>query len=384
MEKNHSCTDETSRTKSFSKKKEFAWEIENFEDWWSCRDVAKSEREQRGFTTMKEEYATEIPKDWSQSSHSPTMTFVVEGIEHEFEIAVLKYDSYDRYDNEHCLMMGISAYYKGPLEHVIIKPTIYIVGCETRDDKLSTTRKVNKNTYSECRIFGSYNVIANKRMVMTEGRLTFKCTIQMRTFQNFSSISSLESNLRSKEHWTKYLKQHFDFSCGSSPLDPFSDFEITCIEKNENGETNEKKFQCHKLVLFLASNYYKKMFSGTFSESNGTTVVTDVNCETMSKLLQYIYSGEVKKNDIDIDLLLAADKYEVEHLSSICELELGKNIATEIAPNLAMVASMCGSDMFKSHVYAFVRKHWKQISTNAGGQFMRKDPKVVCEIWDKL
>ena len=42
MEEFHSCTNETSRTKSFSKKKEFAWEIENFEDWWSCRDIAKS------------------------------------------------------------------------------------------------------------------------------------------------------------------------------------------------------------------------------------------------------------------------------------------------------------------------------------------------------
>ena len=118
--------DASVRTKSVSYKKLLSWEIENFEDWWSSRIVAKSEREGNAFSTMGEEIQTEIPKNWRKSCHSPPINFLVEGKWHELEVAVLKYDSYDRYDNDHNLMMGISIYYRGPSESIIIKPVFSI------------------------------------------------------------------------------------------------------------------------------------------------------------------------------------------------------------------------------------------------------------------
>ena len=150
------------------------------------------------------------------------------------------------------------------------------------------------------------------------------------------------------------------------------------------------RFRCHKIVLYLGSNYYKKMFSGNFAESEGIAKVTDVNSKTMATFLKFLYCSynisndrEVKKIDIDIDLLLAADKYDVGRLHSICELELAKTITIETAPRLAAVSFACGSDSFKVHVYGCVRSHWKQISKCNQSKLLTKNSQLLCAILDR-
>ena len=78
--------DECVRTDSMSYKKLLSWEIENFEDWWSSRTVADPERQENEFSTVADEIQNEMPRNWSKSSHSPPINFLVEGIWHEFEI----------------------------------------------------------------------------------------------------------------------------------------------------------------------------------------------------------------------------------------------------------------------------------------------------------
>jgi len=181
---------------------------------------------------------------------------------------------------------------------------------------------------------------------------------------------------------SQHLAEHWDLEQTQSELEDFSDFRIICIEERENGEKIEKTFQCHKVVLFLGTNYYKKMFSGNFTESEGKVTINDVNIKTMQTFLQFLYCSEVKKSDIDVDLLLAADKYEVNYLQSMCELELDKNISIETSPDLAIVASMCGSKSFKEHVYGFIRKNWKDIRICDQSKSITKNSRMMGEIWD--
>ena len=384
MAEMHDEEDASVSTNSDSYKKLLSWEIENFEDWWSSRMVAQSEREGNASSTTGEETQIEIPKNWRKSSHSPPINFIVEGHRHELEISVLKYDSYDRYDNDHNLMMGISIYYKGPSESIIIKPLFFIKGIEPDHDKSIVAKELKKGAYSECKVFNNHGIITNKDLLLTEGRLTFQCILHIITFSDFSGILQLERNLQERKTWNQYLSDYWDLDRRESKLNEFSDFEIICVEEGEGGEKSETRFQCHKLVLFLGTNYYKKMFSSNFTESEGTATVTDVSSKTMKTLLEFLYCGEVKQSDIDIELLLTADKYEIEHLHSLCELELGRNITVETATDLSVVGAMCGSKCFKTHVYSFVRKHWKEISARSQSELIRTNSRILCEIWDTL
>ena len=77
------------RTNSVSYKKLLSWEIENFEDWWSSRRVVRLEREQESSTPKDEENETEVLKNGRGWSHSPTMSLIIDGIYHEFEVQLL-------------------------------------------------------------------------------------------------------------------------------------------------------------------------------------------------------------------------------------------------------------------------------------------------------
>ena len=104
---------------TISYSKQFIWEIENFVEWWSSRPVAESFRSNT--TTWEEEVGVEQPKSWEQASGSPFFTFDINGDNHQFRIDVLRFDSWDRFDDEHNQMMGISLFYAGPWETIPVK-----------------------------------------------------------------------------------------------------------------------------------------------------------------------------------------------------------------------------------------------------------------------
>ena len=124
MDENQDEIKEGGQTTTVSYSKEFMWEIENFVDWWSSRPVAESSR--CDSTTWEEEINVEQPKRWEQASGSPFFTFEINGVNHQFRIDVLKFDSWDRFDDDHNQMMGISLFYAGPWESIPVKPLFFI------------------------------------------------------------------------------------------------------------------------------------------------------------------------------------------------------------------------------------------------------------------
>ena len=124
MDQNQEDVKEGGQTTTVSYSKEFMWEIKNFVDWWSSRPVAESFRSDS--TTWEEEINVEQPKSWEQASGSPFFTFEINGVNHQFRIDVLKFDSWDRFDDDHNQMMGISLFYAGPWESIPVKPIFFI------------------------------------------------------------------------------------------------------------------------------------------------------------------------------------------------------------------------------------------------------------------
>merc|ERR1711953_646967 len=113
-------------------------------------------------STEEEDLLQEVPKDWNKSTLSPIIKFEIEGIQHEFMIAVLKYDSYDRFDKDHNDMMGISLYYDGPSKCIIMKPLFFIQDDDYEVQNPLQAKICEKGSFSESRIFNCYNLLANK------------------------------------------------------------------------------------------------------------------------------------------------------------------------------------------------------------------------------
>ena len=339
-------------TQTVSYKKEFAWKIENWKDWWTSMEI-------------------------DEITLSKTFILEVEGISHEFKLAMLKYHSYDGIVDSIDVMLRLSLYYKGPFDSIIMKPSFYlpIIGIET--GHTFEAARLKKSCYTEawCWSHNWFNV--NMDDILEDGNLTFACLARINLVKSNSNLICLQDKLSAKNTWYQRLPEMFDFDSDETGanFDQLSDIEIVCT-----GEDMKKSFKCHKLVLSLGSQYFRTMFSGHFCESKGTVEVPDITSATMANLLQYLYTGKIDKRKIDLDLLSTSNKYQVEDLQAVCELEISKNLTIETAPMVAVAADLCGSEEFKKYVFRYVAKYWKHMKESERSQWLENNPALLSQI----
>lgn len=192
-------------------------------------------------------------------------------------------------------------------------------------------------------------------------------------------------------------------------------FELDFVKLLDSGElsdiTIEAKgvnFKAHKAILIARSEYFRAMLSHNTIEANtGRIEVSDIEAQVMRAVLKFIYSGNIELNsmgesvdgeegevdeqqlgghhhlveeeeleensdalngdedagsdcDYDnhrhsfvIDLLKAADKYQLEDLKLHCELALCDRISSNSAPDLLKLAHIYRADNLKNRVIQF-------------------------------
>ena len=104
-----------------------------------------------------------------------------------------------------------------------------------------------------------------------------------------------------------------------------------------SNKCGDQTFDAHQLILSTRSPVFQSMFQAEMKEKkNGQVDIEDLKPEVVSEMLKFIYSWECdiiydsKTSDQQIiDLLEAADKYQLEFLKQLCEDELCNRIKVE-------------------------------------------------------
>ena len=73
--------------------------------------------------------------------------------------------------------------------------------------------------------------------------------------------------------------------------------------------------------------------------SSGRVEIKDVPSDIMELLLRFIYLDNVAKEDITCDLLMAAERFNVESLVRICVRHLAENLTIQNVMNV-MITGM--------------------------------------------
>lgn len=96
-------------------------------------------------------------------------------------------------------------------------------------------------------------------------------------------------------------------------------------------EEGQAQFQCHKLLLSLASPVFEAMFYGSMAEATNPIKVPDVQPDAFKVLLDYIYTDEVNMTNCQkvCELWYTAKKYMLPVLVSICVSYLSSNAKPE-------------------------------------------------------
>ena len=103
-------------------------------------------------------------------------------------------------------------------------------------------------------------------------------------------------------------------------LDSASHSDVTFLVQGE-------QIKAHKAILAARSTYFDTMFNAGMKESESNVVeVTDVQPKVFKILLRFLYGSVPEKSECDVwsELLVAADKYDVQHLKEACETSLVK------------------------------------------------------------
>ena len=143
---NEQCGKDRVKTNVSCYEKELSWEIVQFVDWWTSRELAKLEGNinPRNINKLNDIRKALMKKN---STLSPVIHFNTEGTKHDFRIAILKFEKWGRLDERHDTKMGISLYYDGPNESVSVKPSFYTSNDDQNSGFQPETEKVQKGTY---------------------------------------------------------------------------------------------------------------------------------------------------------------------------------------------------------------------------------------------
>jgi len=136
-----------------------------------------------------------------------------------------------------------------------------------------------------------------------------------------------------------------------------------------------KEFKCHKNVLTARSDVFKKMLAGQTLENETNTVdLKEVTAEATEDMLKFIYTGTLAKDikSENIDLLHAADMYQIEALKEACVKILvnSLNVSTCISTLIMVDRYIPHVDSVREEVIRFIKCKAEEL--------------VDMEDWDKL
>ena len=168
-------------------------------------------------------------------------------------------------------------------------------------------------------------------------------------------------------------------------IEVLSDPEPTLSQALENLYLNEEssdvkiicdaeEFPCHKVILSSRSDVFKTMFSipDVKEQRDGIVKIDDVSAKTMKTFLKFMYKDDLELEEIDCNLLIAADKYDFKRLFNICLRQIERTIdvtnVMEITVAAYLLEHKCNQLLKKASDFIIINrgsikkcKYWDQI-----------------------
>ena len=161
--------------------------------------------------------------------------------------------------------------------------------------------------------------------------------------------------------------------------DELSDMKIVC---------DGKEFPTHKLILSARSDVFKAMFTSNLKineETESFLQIPDVSAETMETFLKFIYKDVVNVEDIDQNLLIAADKYNIKRLVNICIKHFENTIDTKNVMEITFVAYLINNDTLLEKASKFmIENHGKIKKPEQWDQIKKTHPHIATKVMDLI
>ena len=152
----------------------------------------------------------------------------------------------------------------------------------------------------------------------------------------------------------------------------------------------DKVFECHKLILSLQSEVFKRMLANNnMAEStSGQIEATETSVSTLEDLLYFMYNDNLDEDKINADLLIAADYYIVSGLVNLCVSHLTSNLRDQNATEIMIAAYLTNQKELFGMACRYVHKqrldHVQIMETGAWEKMKKKDPNLALEMMTEV
>ena len=145
-------------------------------------------------------------------------------------------------------------------------------------------------------------------------------------------------------------------------------------------KVGDKTFKVHQVILASASEVFHKMFESDMQEkSSGIVEISDVDPAVMSDLLTYIYSGDAPNlKTLAKELMIAADKYNLQDLICICMKQLETNLTSSNVAEISLLADkiILGSPL-KNACISYIKNNYASVSQFNSWKFLKDASKEL-------
>ncbi|KAH9383171.1 hypothetical protein HPB48_023997 [Haemaphysalis longicornis] len=141
-----------------------------------------------------------------------------------------------------------------------------------------------------------------------------------------------------------------------------------------------REIKAHRNILAARSPVFAAMFDHDIREKAQSRVdITDVDYDTTLEMLRFIYTGRTPRTDGMADnLLVAADKYALEGLKTMCECALYSGLTAETAAETFAIADAYNCYQLKAHATDFINKNFASVMETAGWKSIaQQQPHVI-------
>lgn len=162
----------------------------------------------------------------------------------------------------------------------------------------------------------------------------------------------------------------------------------------ESGEATDvcflvdgQQIHAHKFPLIASSTYMHNLLCGEMSESHGDGVIPiqGVSHGVFVAVIQFLYSGHLKTNDnktLDdyVELLKAADMYQLDRLKALCEKALCIHVTADTAARILLVAHHHSANGLKAHVKDYWFKYCNHPTLKDSIPLLEEAPALMKEV----
>jgi len=182
--------------------------------------------------------------------------------------------------------------------------------------------------------------------LLPNGNLTIhvKITIHLIVSTNFTSTPPApvkENDGVPSSLYTAHMKNML-----ASPKEFMSDITLRC---------RDGLVDCHCSILSARSPVFKAMFAHPTNEKEtGTVDLLDVDACVCRSMVEFMYTGLINKDEVSLDLLVVADKYHLQDLKSLCEVNLSDALSLDNALDVLIVATRHSAGTLKGNAKTFL------------------------------